>query len=149
MSSFEYRKTFKNSFFIEHLFWLLLYFGQLQFQILAALEDLGTMDDFNFTNFLSDRVMGCTTKGDSYWYFRKAVSSNFFLKVLLINFISNYANLFQHFIFAHFIEGKKTLKRVLKQIAETFHFCSLSGDTRSWKVCSAKGDGHFYCHRAV
>ena len=59
------------------------------------------MDDFSFTNFLNDRVMGCSKKGASYCCFRKAVSS------LLLNFISTYANWLKNFSFAHFllIEG--------------------------------------------
>ena len=73
-----------------------------------ALENLRTMDDVNFTNFLSDREMGCSTEGPSYCCLRKAVSKNFrkvFQKVLLTTFISNFANLFQHFIFARLIES--------------------------------------------
>ena len=38
----------------------------------------------------------------SYCCFHKAVSNNFFQQALLINIISTYANLFQHFIFASF-----------------------------------------------
>ena len=38
----------------------------------------------------------------SYCCFHKAVSNNFFQQTLLINIISTYANLFQHFIFASF-----------------------------------------------
>ena len=30
-----------------------------------ALENLRTLDDFNITNFLSDRVIKCSTKGTS------------------------------------------------------------------------------------
>ena len=72
-----------------------------------ALKNLYSIDDFNFTNFLIDRVMGCSIKGASYCGFRKAVSSNYFQKVLLINFISTYANWLENFCFAHFllIEG--------------------------------------------
>ena len=69
-----------------------------------TLENFHTMDDFSFTNFLSDREMGCSTEGAKYCCFRKAVSNNYFQKVLLVTFISNYANLFQHLIFAHLIE---------------------------------------------
>ena len=43
-----------------------------------ALENLRTMDDFSFTNFLSDRKMGCSTEGANYCCFRKAVSNNYF-----------------------------------------------------------------------
>ena len=39
----------------------------------------------------------------SYCCFRKAILNNFFQQVLLINIISIYANLFQHFIFACFL----------------------------------------------
>ena len=53
--------------------------------------------------FFSDRVMGCTMEGASYCFFHKAVSNNLFQQVLLINFISTYANLLQHFIFACFL----------------------------------------------
>ena len=47
--------------------------------------------------------MGCSMEGASYCCFRKAVSNNFFQQVLLINLISTYANLLQHFIFARFL----------------------------------------------
>ena len=72
-----------------------------------ALKNMHTMDDFNFTNFLIDRVMGCSTKGASYCCFRKAVSSSYFQKVLPINFIGTYVNWLKNFSFAHFllIEG--------------------------------------------
>ena len=69
-----------------------------------ALENLRTMDDYSFTNFIRDREMGCSTEGANHCCFRKAVSNNYFQKVLLVTFISNYANLFQHFIFAHLME---------------------------------------------
>ena len=69
-----------------------------------ALENLRTTDDFNFTNFLTNREMGCSTEGTSYCCFRKAVSNNYYQKVLLDDFHSNYANLFQHSIFAHLVE---------------------------------------------
>ena len=52
-----------------------------------ALENLRTMDDFNFTNFLSDREIGYSTQSVSYCCFRKAVSNNYFQKVLFIIFI--------------------------------------------------------------
>ena len=68
-----------------------------------ALENLHTMDDFNFTNFFSDRVIGCSTKDASCCCFCKAVSNKYFQKVLVINFISTYANLLQDFISAHFL----------------------------------------------
>ena len=42
-------------------------------------------------------------KSASYCCFGKAVSNNFFQQVLLINIISTYANLFQHFVFACFL----------------------------------------------
>ena len=48
-----------------------------------VLESLLTKDDFNFTNFLINRVMRCSTKGDSHCCFRKAVSNNYFQKFLL------------------------------------------------------------------
>ena len=72
-----------------------------------VLENLRTMIDFNFINIFSDSVMGCSMEGASYYCFRKAVSNNFFQKVLLINFISTYSKLLKHFIFACFllIEG--------------------------------------------
>ena len=60
-------------------------------------------------------------EGASYCCFRKAVSNNFFQQVLLINIISTYANLLQHFIFARFLLIERRL----------------------WKVCTTKGDG--YC----
>ena len=68
-----------------------------------VLENLGTMNNFNFLRFFSDRVMECSMEGASYCYFHKAVSKNFFQNLLLINIISTYANLLQHFIFACFL----------------------------------------------
>ena len=84
-----------------------------------ALENLRTMNDFNFTNFLSDREMGFSTEGASYCCFRKAVSNNCFQKVLLITFISNCANLSQYFIFAHVIESWKAMKSVLYEMSRS------------------------------
>ena len=60
-------------------------------------------------------------EGASYYCFCKAVSSNFFQQILLINIISTYANLLQRFIFASF----------------------LSIERRLWKVCTTKGDGYW------
>ena len=71
----------------EHLRWLLLYFGQL-LNYNHALENLRTMNDFSFNNFFSDRVMGGSTEGNSYYGFCKAVSDNFFQKVFLSFIIS-------------------------------------------------------------
>ena len=68
-----------------------------------TLENLRTMQALNFTNFLCDRVMGRSMESPSYCCFRKAVSNNFFQKILLINYIGTYANLLQHFIFARFL----------------------------------------------
>ena len=91
-----------------------------------ALKNMYTMDDFNFTSFLIDRVMACSTKGASCCCFRKAVSSNYFQKVLPINFISTYANWLKNFSFAHFllIEGyrKNYLRResVIAPFVERF-----------------------------
>ena len=107
------------------------------------LENLPSMDELNFTNFVSERVIGGTSycccsycyfckftftkllilviaaspEGASYCCFRKAASNNFFHKVLLTNFISTYVNLLQH-------------------------FCPVSTDRRLWKVCSTKGASH-------
>ena len=92
--SCEYYEIFKNNFFyrtpLVTASVLLFFSSMLNFG--RALENLRTMDDFNFTNFLSDREMGCSTEGASYCCFRKTVSKNFrkvFQKVLLITFISN------------------------------------------------------------
>ena len=87
--SCEYCKLFKNSFFYRTLqvtasvLWTIIILNYNH-----ALENLHTMSKFNFTTFFSDRVMGCSTEGPSYYCFRKAVSNNFFQKVLLINFSS-------------------------------------------------------------
>ena len=60
-------------------------------------------------------------EGASYCCFRKTVSNNLFPQVLLINIISTYANLLQHFIFARF----------------------LLVEMRLWKVCTTKRDGYW------
>ena len=84
--SCEYCEIFKNSFFYRRpqvtasVLWTITILNYNH-----ALENLRTMNDFNFTNFVSDRVMGCSTEGASYYCFRKAGSDNFFQKVLLIN----------------------------------------------------------------
>ena len=85
-----------------------------------ALENLGTMDDFYFTNFLSDRVMGCSTEGASFCYFRKAVSNNYFQKVFLITFISNYANSFEYLLIL------------------LIHFCSLDRKLEGYEKCALR-----------
>ena len=70
----------------------------------SALENCCFMDVFNFINFLSDGVIQCFAKGSSYCCFLKAVSKNYFQKVLLINFTGTYSNLLNHFIFAYFLQ---------------------------------------------
>ena len=67
----------------------------------------------NFTNFLSDRMMECSTKG--YCYFYKAVSNNYFQKVLLINLTNTYANLLKHFSFVHFLLIERYEKQFLRK----------------------------------
>ena len=79
MFSCENSEIFKNSFFFRT--------PQVTASVLCtitvlnyncALENLRTMNDFNFTNFFSDRVMGCSTEGASYYCLLKAVSNSFF-----------------------------------------------------------------------
>ena len=64
-----------------------------------TLKNFYTMDNFNCTNFLTDIVTGWSTKKASYCYFHKTVSNNYFQKVLLINFVSTYANWLKDFSF--------------------------------------------------
>ena len=72
--SCEYCEIFKNSFFYRRpqvtasVLWTITILNYNH-----ALENLGTMNDFDFTNFFSDRVMECSTEGTSYYCFRKAV----------------------------------------------------------------------------
>ena len=84
----KYCEMFKDSFF----YWTPLLTGPVLLTITIwnsnrALENLRKMNDFNFTNVFSKRVMTCFAKGASYCCFRKAVSNNAFQKILL-NFIS-------------------------------------------------------------
>ena len=52
-------------------------------------------------------------EGASYCCFCKAVSSNFFQQILLINIISTYADLLKRFIFASFfVDRKKAMESV-------------------------------------
>ena len=51
---------------------------------------------FNFAKLLL-LLISASLEDASYCRFRKAVSNNFFQKVLLTNFISTYANLLQHY----------------------------------------------------
>ena len=60
-------------------------------------------------------------EGASYCGFRKVVSNNFFQQVLLINIISTYANLLQHFIFTRFLLTERRL----------------------WEVYTTKGGGYW------
>ena len=80
-----------------------------------ALESLRTKDDFNFTNFLINRLMRCSTKGASHCCFRKAVSNNYFQKFLQINFVSTCSNWPNNFSFTHFLlvkgYGKYSLRK--------------------------------------
>ena len=75
--------------------------------------------------------MGCCTEGASYC-FRKAISNKFFQKILLINFISIYDNLLQHFIFARFLliedYGKCALRKemVIGRSLKQLYFESLT-----------------------
>ena len=85
----EYCKIFKDRFFDRTpvvtalILWTITILNPSR-----ALENLRSMNDFNFTNFFSNRVIACSAKGASYCCFRKAVSKNLFQKFLLINFIS-------------------------------------------------------------
>ena len=71
--------------FKQYKFWMEIFSGTyvaiVNFN--HVLENFHTMDDFSFTNFFIDRVMGCS----SYCCFHKVVSNNY-----LINFISTYTN---------------------------------------------------------
>ena len=90
--------------FMKHLWWLLLYSEQLQPYILTVFWGIWALWTISILlPFFSDRVRGCPMEGASYCCFCKAVSNNFFQQVLLINIISTYANLLQHFIFARFL----------------------------------------------
>ena len=111
--------------------------------------------DFNFTNFLINRVMKCSTKGASHCRFQKAVSNNYFQKFLLINLLSTCSNWLNNFSFTHFLlikgYGKYSLRKsrslflsqrdikqreslpcefyqCLEQFAQPFHFSLPSAD---------------------
>ena len=103
-------KFLRTASFIEHLWWTIT---MLNFN--RVLGNLCTMKNFNFTYYFNDRVMGCSMESVSYWCFRKAISNNFFQQVLLINTLSAYANLLQHFILARFLliedHGKCALRK--------------------------------------
>ena len=87
--SCEYCEIFKGSFFYRTpLVTTLALWTITILNPCSALENLRSMNDFNFTNFFSNRVMACSAKGASYCCFRKAASNNVFQKFLLINFIS-------------------------------------------------------------
>ena len=77
-----------------------------------ALESLLTKDDLNFTNFLINRVMGCSTKGDSHCCFRKAVSNNYFQKFLLINLSSTCSNWLKNFSSTHFTQFYRAMESI-------------------------------------
>ena len=140
------------------------------------MKNFYTIDDFNFTNFVIDRVMGCSTKGTSYYCFRKAVSNSYFQKVLLINFISTYANWLKNFSFVHFllVEGYRkyylrkesviaplverlktaTLRRSSKWIflvliAICLNLSVLLIDRRQWREYSTKGSSNCCFRRAA
>ena len=87
--SCDYCEIFKDSFFYRTpLVTALVLWTITILNSSRALKNLRSMNDFSFTNFISNRVMACSAKGASYCYFRKAVSSNVFRKFSLINFIS-------------------------------------------------------------
>ena len=107
----EYCEIFKNSFFYRapYVLWAIT---TLNFN--RVLGNLRTINNFNFTDFFSYRVIGYFMEGASYCCFRKVVSNYFFQQVLLINIIITYANLLQRFILALFLliedYGKCTLQ---------------------------------------
>ena len=90
-------------------------------------ENLYTMDDFNFTNFFIDRLMGCSTKGSSYCCFCKVISINHFQDVLLKKFISSY----------------------LPQLTKEFQFCLLSAYRKLWQIFFSKRIAHCSFRRPV
>ena len=76
-------------------------------------------------------MMASSTKGASYCCFRKAVSDNYFHKVLLINFTSIYRNLLTHFIFAPFLligddeQGDARKELIISSFIEWFKTANL------------------------
>ena len=87
----------------------------LLWTINCALDSLRSKDDCNFTNFLINRVMKCSTKGASHCCFHKAVSNNYFQKFLLINFTSTCSNWINNFNFTHFLLIKGYRKYSLRK----------------------------------
>ena len=83
MFSCEYFEIFKNSFFYRTLLvtasvpWTIT---MLNFN--HTFENVRTKDDYSFTNFLSDREMGCPTEGSSYC----CLQTTIFRKSFLITF---------------------------------------------------------------
>ena len=100
-----------------------------------ALESLRTKEDFKFTNFLTNRVMRCSTKDASHCCFRKAVSNNYFQKFLLINFTSTCSNWFSNFSFTHFLlikgYGKYSLRKE-SVIAPFVEWFKTARESSSW-----------------
>ena len=148
MFSCEHCTSFKNNFFSRRpLGTASVLRGIKRLNFNRSLENLHTMDDFSFTNFLSDRVMGdvsyccasyccfrkfafgnllaASPEGASYYCFRKAVSNTSSTKYYW------------------------QISLVLASISFKISFFSLSADRRLWKECSTKGAGHCFFRRTV
>ena len=103
--------------FIEHLRFYTL--NNYTLNLNRAFGNLHIMSNFNFLVIQwSDALWKAPT---SQCCFRKVVSNDFFQQVLLINIISTYVNLLQHFSFARFLLIERRL----------------------WEVCTTKGDGYW------
>ena len=63
-----------------------------------ALENLRTINNFNFTNIFSDRVMGCSTEGPVAAFAKRFQTTSFRKYLLLINFISFSISFFPRFL---------------------------------------------------
>ena len=151
-----YYKIFKSNLFIGHLWGLLLYFGQSKYQILKSLENLRTLDDLNFTNFLSDRVMGDTSyRCSSFYSFRKFSFPNWLLQNSCFCLLPPHQNATVSAAFIKLFQTTSSresywkISLLLMPICFNISFCLLSADRRPWKVCSTKGALHCSFRRAV
>ena len=82
--SCDYYEIFKDSFFYRTpVVTALVLWTITMLNSSRALKNLRSVNDFSFTNFISNRVMVCSAKSASYCCFRKAVSNYVFQKFLL------------------------------------------------------------------
>ena len=106
-----------------------------------------TIDDFNFTNFLSDRVMGdASCCCASYCCFHKFAFENLLSQNCCFSLLPPLRNAPATVTFAKLFQATSSRKSycqislLLMSICFSVSFYTISAEKRLWNVCSTKGE---------